>query len=718
MYGTPPRKVTKPVPRASRKGSPPRQTNETFVVDVLAYAISCRNPVDLQKIWLNGELVYHRDATDSALVAKSAKTAATFQFFNGTTTQLPSNDIVLREGAGNVPAFRQISYIVFKEVDLSNYGNSYPSFTCLVEQINPPNNLREFIDVQLATSGNYAAYTKFAGQPLLVTDPILATLPFLGISFMADGVTRIDKMRPMLDAWGCILQKETNSPRTLIKLPPDPTILPAINGFLIDIETQLGANGDSPYSIKDSAADQIPNVLSLTYPDVDTDYEPDTVTIRTLKNGQENAIAYTVDFSLNKSQAITMATRMLRNLVTKKTAITFRIPLNSLLTSELTQGRIVSFTGDQFLLHKLWLINSITVSDNGFVEYVASYYLPINNAYTTRVQANEEYGISVPPAAQAISRYAVIDNVGLTINSDRRQPHTFFDTTGNVPVNAFFSDGGVYNLALTSSAETTSFYTDTISFPTLETYKHRFVPDYQTEVDVVSYFNGASILSVANSKFTTGQSVIAIGREFVGFETAFPISPGRWRLRGLLRETYDSEPVIDNPGSSLLNQEAFVIKTPLVETTRQSFIPTSGPIPANVYLKASPDLDPNLDVSGLATSAVTPYNNNIGKALPCCLLPPRKTATGWEFKWTPRSSDRSNFTYDDGQFRANNPDGNTYRLSIYDQATTTLITTQIVTGEVFTYSTANTSIFYTIEQRNGVINSGFGFPRDSRSQGN
>ncbi|MCH8517962.1 MAG: phage tail protein, partial [Cyclobacteriaceae bacterium] len=76
------------------------------------------------RIWADGKLIL--DRTGSAAV--SAKTFR-LRFYPGDETQLPDPAIVAQEGAGNVPAHRGLCYLVFEDVDLTDFGNRIPQIT-------------------------------------------------------------------------------------------------------------------------------------------------------------------------------------------------------------------------------------------------------------------------------------------------------------------------------------------------------------------------------------------------------------------------------------------------------------------------------------------------------------------------------------------------------------------------------------------------------------
>lgn len=56
-----------------------------------------------------------------------------YRLYKGTEDQVPDDFITSIEGAGKVPAYRGLAYIVFRNINLTDYGNRIPSFSFVVE---------------------------------------------------------------------------------------------------------------------------------------------------------------------------------------------------------------------------------------------------------------------------------------------------------------------------------------------------------------------------------------------------------------------------------------------------------------------------------------------------------------------------------------------------------------------------------------------------------
>lgn len=96
--------------------------NTTYTYSVSLAIGLCEGPiVGIRRIWANGKLWWDCNAPPMN------KQLAMTQYL-GTNTQLPSAVIETEKGAGNVPAFRGMAYVVFDDLQLEEFNNSVPNF--------------------------------------------------------------------------------------------------------------------------------------------------------------------------------------------------------------------------------------------------------------------------------------------------------------------------------------------------------------------------------------------------------------------------------------------------------------------------------------------------------------------------------------------------------------------------------------------------------------
>ena len=111
------------------KGGPVSETTTySYSID-LAIGICEGEIAGIRKIWANGTLIYNigDDADGITLAASAIGIADSLTVYTGTETQLADPTIEAIEGAGNVPGYRGLAYVVIADAQLANYGNRIPN---------------------------------------------------------------------------------------------------------------------------------------------------------------------------------------------------------------------------------------------------------------------------------------------------------------------------------------------------------------------------------------------------------------------------------------------------------------------------------------------------------------------------------------------------------------------------------------------------------------
>ena len=103
-----------------------------------AIAVAEGHVESLRRVWADAKLIYdasaRTDMTDeggtlwATAQAIAAKFIESMNFYQGTESQLADPVIEAIEGAGNVEAYRGVSYIVFEDFALGAFGNRIPNF--------------------------------------------------------------------------------------------------------------------------------------------------------------------------------------------------------------------------------------------------------------------------------------------------------------------------------------------------------------------------------------------------------------------------------------------------------------------------------------------------------------------------------------------------------------------------------------------------------------
>jgi hypothetical protein len=119
--------------KTSAKGGP--QIVEYYYTCSLAVCFANREAKHLLKLYLDNKLLYDASSDGSIPVGEDAVTneyGIQFRFYTGSETQDPDPLIESIEGAGMVPAFRGCCYIVFEDMNVTNFGNRVPSFQAVI----------------------------------------------------------------------------------------------------------------------------------------------------------------------------------------------------------------------------------------------------------------------------------------------------------------------------------------------------------------------------------------------------------------------------------------------------------------------------------------------------------------------------------------------------------------------------------------------------------
>lgn len=102
----------------------------------------CEGPIiGVSRVWLDNKLVYDiTNVWDTNRMRSSYTFGKKMTVYKGDETQMPDWLMESYEGAGNVPAHRGMAYVVFNELDLTDYGNVMPSvsFEVVKSGVNVP----------------------------------------------------------------------------------------------------------------------------------------------------------------------------------------------------------------------------------------------------------------------------------------------------------------------------------------------------------------------------------------------------------------------------------------------------------------------------------------------------------------------------------------------------------------------------------------------------
>jgi hypothetical protein len=146
------------------KGPSQQKVSMSFAVGLCAGTIA-----SVRRIWANGKLIYDvSNPSNFQAISGSAQMVTNFTVYPGDENQEPDPTMQAALGVANVPAYRGLAYVVFNNLDLSQWGNFLPSFS--FEVLTQPSSQ--------ASSQLGASFT----TPWAGTGPVLISMPNLSAS--------------------------------------------------------------------------------------------------------------------------------------------------------------------------------------------------------------------------------------------------------------------------------------------------------------------------------------------------------------------------------------------------------------------------------------------------------------------------------------------------------------------------------------------------------
>ena len=229
------------------KGGGGGVTTTTYSYTVSFAVGICQGPITaIGRVWADGKLVD---------LAKYQHTV-----YLGGDTQTPDSWMEAVEGAGNVPAFRGLAYIVFKDLAIGDFGNRIPSFS--FEVTRQIDNVKALVETVSLSAG--LQYTDVDASDL-------EGIAITGISSAGDQTSRsiIEQLQAVflfdaIERSGKIVFKRRNA-NTAYEIPDE---------YLGAYET---SPPNEPYTLQYKDERELPRRLTINYLSKDKDYQQGTM---------------------------------------------------------------------------------------------------------------------------------------------------------------------------------------------------------------------------------------------------------------------------------------------------------------------------------------------------------------------------------------------------------------------------------------------------------
>lgn len=226
----------------------------------------------------------------------SKEKADDVRIYTGTQDQEPDTLIESYVGAGDVPSYRGMSYVVFEKLALESFGNRLPQFAFLVEA-----------DTSLTRAAAIGRILERGGLESTDYDTSYVTGDLEGYVLSGPTTTR-DALTPILLAYDIMVQESDGIlrfyPRSLLSLvsPVDADDLAA---------QETGSEPLHPAEIKEISGYSLPSEVNIRYLDPQTDYQPASQSERNQAAPVESVSSIELPLVLTGTEAREIAARIL-----------------------------------------------------------------------------------------------------------------------------------------------------------------------------------------------------------------------------------------------------------------------------------------------------------------------------------------------------------------------------------------------------------------------
>lgn len=514
----------------------------TYSVD-MAIAV-CAGPISkIRKVWTDGKVLF--DDTDIAkdtpgivtVLSASSKTVslpgkfAEAHVYFGTDTQIPDDLMESYLGAGSVPAFRGIAYIVFKDFQLADYGNRVPNLTFEVEEAST-RNLATVIDDLCIRSG------------LVSTDYDTSKVTPCMDGYTVKGATSTVRcLEPLLLAYDILVQ-EVNGVITFF----DRIYAEDVSVSESDLGAESGSRS-SRLALSDKASYHLPREVNVSYIDPARDLQQGSQRQQRINTPLRNVQTVTIPVTLSATDARDIARRLLWRAWAERKKATLTLPPSYLNIAEGSNlqvpfnGQVYNIRVDQ-VDHGADFIVAIsgTVQETSVLTDATGSEIGVSNFVPGQTYFPPQVVVVILDIAALRATDAVTPGyyVGICAKDSAKPWHG----------SAFYSSMDDTSFSLIETAGAQAY----IGYP-LSTLADGIVGvwDYESTVDVLLYEGQLS--SVTNLECLNGSNRVVIGKEILGFRDATIIGSKMYKLSTLLRGLRDTETThTGNETVAVLNQ--------------------------------------------------------------------------------------------------------------------------------------------------------------------
>ena len=520
--------IKKTTTSSGGKGGGGSKTTTTTYTYSASFAIAlARGPiVGISDVWADGNSISLSDVD--------------YRLYNGSDSQLPDDFMEAIEGAGKVPAYRGLAYIVFRNMVLTDFGNRIPTFSFVVQF--PKTNLKEIVE----------EISEDAGL-ILQQDVDASALGGINVEgFLRSGSKTFREQMEELRVVHIFEGAERFG--KLVFAPRNFSNVVAVSSG--EIGAYENKPSDEPLQISTKYDMELPKRLTVSYLSKDNDYQTGSQTGYRQLTGAITEESMSTSVVMSDSVAKSVAEMRLYELWMARTSYEFKLPMKYgfVLPGDILQLDLPDDTGEQLVVVTksnfgrpgLNMISANNVNAGNYT--VVS--RPVDEVPETIVSMPSEvfaYILDFPKVPQDTSSSDEYVYIAIGAKSFYgANVYRSYDNGISYEHQMTFTGAGVFGEAVTTLPEGVPQYWD--NGHTVDVKLVAGVLESHTKEEVLNFANAA-----------------VLGEEVIQFRNAELIGENTYRLKGLLRGRNGTEHMV----SSHVAGERFV----LITTTGVSALP-------------------------------------------------------------------------------------------------------------------------------------------------
>lgn len=498
-------------------GKPLWDSSQSLVLDANPY------PPSLGRALEN----FIRITTAQLFDLRIASNSEELHIYHGSLSQPRDITIETEETTSNTPGYRGVSYVVFQNLALADYGNVLPQFSFIVEE-----------EETKTTASVISEILDSAGLDSQFYDVSDVTGSVSGYAIYGQ-ISVLKQLEPVLLA-GNVLVQEVDGVLKFFNRVTSPQSVTIPESSLA--AHQPGEFVPSPMSINDKSDVQIPSQVTVNYIDDSRELQKGSQSDRKINFEVDNPTVVEIPITMASDDAKSLATRLLWGAASERQEVNISLPPSELI---LVEGDLLTVTSDNEVytirLQSVDRGNNLLLKVKGTVEQV----------HTLNVSSPSE-GSSVAAAAPYTPPNITLHILDIApLREEDTTRSGFYSGQAATTFTAEFRGASVYGS--TDDTTFTSLFStsiETVMGTTDTTLGIGEVGFWDLENTVNVTLNHGTLSSKTESEVLMGENLAIIGNEVIGFVNATLVSGTTYTLSKLMRGLRNTEEHVSTHTSS------------------------------------------------------------------------------------------------------------------------------------------------------------------------